>query len=324
VVSDSSTEKLGESAQVRCAADAIQSIRLPLTELEVARLRKLGRAAVHAVEAAARNLRPGQTEAEVAGEVSHRLVKRTITPARIQVCADGRLQRYRHWSYGETPIENYATVSCVARRWGLHVGVSRTVCINTVPDELWAEHQKAVLLHATGQYFSRSGQSIGQVWQKVHRIYEKFGVPNEWQKADQASVIGYSGSEVPVLPGSDHVLNHPVPVFWHPSVGQAMTGDTILCCENSVERLTHSDSWPQLNVQVKGHAVPCPGILKVQSADSPGQDDPVTESDSLFEAFAEPEDDTSRIDSIWELDLTSGGADFGEQKSVFSPESVLE
>ena len=114
------------------AGDQIRQLRLPLSQLEVDRIRLLSKVAVHAVEATAHHLRPNVTESEIAGEVSHRLLKRTVAAARIQVCADGRNERYRHWTFGEQRIRDYAVVSCVARRWGLHVGVTRTVCLNSV------------------------------------------------------------------------------------------------------------------------------------------------------------------------------------------------
>ncbi|MDG1897465.1 MAG: M24 family metallopeptidase [Fuerstiella sp.] len=287
-------------------ADVVRSMRLPLTELEVARMRLLSRIAVHAVEATGHNLRPGATEAEVAGEISHRLLKRTVAAVRIQVCADGRNERYRHWTFGEQPIENFAVLSCVARRWGLHVGVTRTVCLETVPEDLWKVFQRVLLVHATGVFFSRHGQTLGDVWTKVHRIYEKFGMGNEWQLSDQADVIGYSLSECQLTPDSDYRLQAPAAVFWHSSVGPALVGDTVLVHESSNEQLTMSSSWPQVPVQVKGREVLCPGILRVRMAsvqcDSSAKTEAATAS--LFDCPEPPQQESPvQVESVWELEL---------------------
>jgi Xaa-Pro aminopeptidase len=51
----------------------LAALRLPLTALECERLRKLGTIAAHAVEATARHLEPGQTEADIAGQLANRL-----------------------------------------------------------------------------------------------------------------------------------------------------------------------------------------------------------------------------------------------------------
>ncbi|MBL8813327.1 MAG: M24 family metallopeptidase [Planctomycetaceae bacterium] len=319
VVSDSGFEG------TKNVAKRLQKLRLPLTELEVERYRKLAQVLVHSVEVTCSHVRKGLTEAAIAGELSHRLTRRTITPVRIQVCADGRNQRYRHWSFGEDPIENYVTVSCVARRWGLHCAVSRTVCLNEVPQDLWAAHQKALLMHATGIFFSRSGQQLKDVWPKVQRIYEKFGLPSEWQLSDQADVMGYRLPEHQLTPGSEFELQAPTPLFWHPGVAAAMPGDTVLVQNGGCEILTGSTAWPDLRVQVKGHDVTCPGLLLIHDAKvaaKTSQDQPVHSLFQGFEFHDEPDD--TRVDSIWELDMTSNRSVFDESDSSYSEESVLD
>jgi len=314
-------------AGTQCVRDELRSLRLPLTILETERLRRLARVVVHAVEATARNLRSGVTEAALAGEVSHRLVKRTVTPVRIQVCADGRNRRYRHWSFGEDPVAEYVSISCVARRWGLHVGVTRTVSLNEIPAELLDAHQRAALIHATGMFFSRARQPIHEVWPKVHRIYEKFGMENEWQLADQADVVGYGTSEVRFLPKSEYVLEPPLPVFWHPTVGPAMLGDTTLVTESGVERLTPCQTgWPELNVRVKGREISCAGILRVRDIDAGSTTRTERQPQSSFARIALSDDpqDLTRMDSIWELDLESEQSVLDEQDSPYSEESVLD
>ena len=322
VISDSGIEG------TRNPARRINLLRMPLTCLEVDRLRLLSKVLVHAVEVTAGHIRRGVTEAAVAGEVSNRLIRRTVQPVRIQVCADGRNIRYRHWSFGEDPIESYATVSCVARRWGLHVAVSRTVCIGSVNQDLWESHQKAVLMHATGLYFSRHGQQLKDIWPKVKRIYDKFGLSSEWQLSDQADVLGYRACEHQLTPTSDFDLQAPTAVFWHPTVGAAMPGDTVLVLPGGSETLTRSDVWPELKVQVKGHDVLCSGLLLIreESRAVTAPPKPLSQDSALFQGAAILDDDAdgSRMDSIWELDMTSGRSVVAENDSECSEESVLD
>lgn len=315
----------------RMAPTHLCSLRMPLTKLESERLRLLGRVAVHAVESTAHHLRAGVTESEVAGEVSHRLLKRTVAAARIQVCADGRNERYRHWTFGEDPIENYAAISCVARRWGLHVGVTRMVCVNTVPERLWETYQKALMIHATGLFFSRHHESLSDVWKKVHRIYEKFGMENEWQLADQAGVLGYGINEAQVGPGAAYTIEAPSSVFWHPSVGPAMVGDTVLCHEKSNEQITMSPSWPQVAVRVKGREVVCPGILLLNSESPPEvtEEDETTSvnqsSSSVFCPDHPTEDDEpGQLDSVWEMEIPSSSSAWQSDDSRYSQESIAD
>lgn len=285
------------------AGRAIRGTRLPLTELEVHRLRLLSKVVVHSVESTARHVATGKTEAEVAAEISHRLVRRTVAPVRISVAADGRNLRYRHWSFSEDPIQRYAVLSCTGRRWGLHVSVTRTVCLDSVPDVLWQDYQKALLVHATALYFTRHGEKLCDVWKKVQRIYEKFGMTDEWKQASQASVVGHSNREAQMTPESDFRLDCPVPVFWHPSVRSAMLGDTMLCLETANEHLTYSESWPKVGVKVKGRSVECPSILRVRQSDE-FDDDEALPADASGE-FALPDDSEDQgpdeIESLWEM-----------------------
>ena len=322
VVSDSGVEG------TRNVAKDIVQLRQPLTDLEMDRIRRLSKVLVHAVEISAGHIRPGVSEASVAGELSHRLIRRTVTPVRIQVCADGRNIRYRHWSYSEDPIESYATVSCIAKRWGLHVAVSRTVCLNQVPEELWEAHKKAVLIHATGMYFSRTGQKLKDVWPKVRRIYDKLGMPTEWQLADQAEIIGYRAMEHQLTPDSEYELQAPTAMYWHPGIGAALPGDTILVMPGGCEIVTKSSVWPQLRVQVKGHDVSCCGLLLLRdekTAETSERDD-AAKTPGVFAGLEFPDDDSdgSRMDSIWELDMSSHQSVFDESESEYSEESVLD
>lgn len=323
VVSDSAVEG------TRGASRRIARMRLPLTRLEVIRLRKLSRVLLHAVEVTAGNLRRGMTEAAVAGEIAHRLIKRTVNPVRIQVCADGRNERYRHWGYGGDTIQSSAVICCVARRWGLHAALARTVALGQISSELREAHQRASLMHATGIYFSNQGRMLKEIWAKVRRIYEKSGVADEWQLADQADVMGYRTSEVQLTPESDYELQSPVPMFWHPSVGSAMPGDSILINSQGCERLTHSDRWPQLTVNVKGHEVICPAILRVgtkSSAVLPDVESGIYRDPSFAGLSFEKDDDASaQMDSVWEMEVTSERSVFDdEDDSAFSEESVLD
>jgi len=313
---------------IRSVAKDVARLRQPLTELEVDRIRRLSKVLVHAVEISAGHIRPGVSEASVAGELSHRLIRRTVTPVRIQVCADGRNVRYRHWSYSEDPIESYATVSCVAKRWGLHVAVSRTVCLNQVPDALWAAHQKAVLMHATGMYFSRTGQRLKDIWPKVRRIYDKSGMSTEWQLADQAEIIGYRAMEHQLTPDSEYELVAPTAMHWHPGVNAALTGDTILVMPGGCEIVTRSAVWPQLRVQVKHHDVSCCGLLLIQNekTQKKNRDDEAAKTPELFAGLNLPDDDSdgSRMDSIWELDMSAHQSVYGKSESEYSEQSVLD
>lgn len=243
----------------------LADFRRTINEFEAQRLRRLGRWVSHAVEAAARNLTRGVTEAEIAGEIAHRLMKHGITPVRIQVQADGQGARYRHWSYGANKIERHCVISAIGREGGLHVGCTRTVCFGAPPAEMVDTHQVACLLQATGMYFSQASWEVAETWKRLQRIYEKFGVPDEWRLAEQAESLGYDLCGMRVTPQQPGKFSAGQVLHWHPSVRFAATGDTILIHEDRTELMTPCEVWPMLKIQIKGITIERPAILNRES-----------------------------------------------------------
>lgn len=240
---------------------ALAELRLPLTPFECERMRELGRAMAHAVEATARHVERGQSEAEIAGELSHRLMRHEVQPMWLQVAADGRSAAYRHWGYGDQPMARWCIVGAVGCRWGLCCAATRTVVLGQPPAEVLTSFQQAVMLEATGIYFSRAGATAGEVWQKVRRIYEKIGLHDEWHLADQAHVIGYEPCEQTLVPASGFSIGHRQAWHWHPSVGPARAGDTILVGETGPELVTRPVEWPLIHTTVRGQPVVLADLL---------------------------------------------------------------
>ncbi len=242
-------------------AGEIQEFRLKLTERDTKQIRALGHELAHAVEATARNFEPGSTEADIAGHLAHRLIKHEIEPVRLQVMADAQGWRYRHWSYGSDQVERHCVISAVGRRHGLLVSATRTVCLGAPSEEFQETHQLATLVQTTGIHFSQAGWSMEETWQRVERIYEKIGVPDEWRLADQADIIGYQLSEKALCPTTQSKFQIGSVVHWHPSVRSALVGDTMLVGEPTCEVITPMQNWPMLSVHVKNSTYERPGIL---------------------------------------------------------------
>ena len=235
--------------------------RATLSKFEVRRLRELGQVVAHSVEATARACRPTDTEAEIAGQVAHRLIRHGIQPVRLQVMADGRNSVYRHWTYSDQTVQRYCTIAAVGRRFGLHAGASRTVTFGEPPKAVRAAHLACLLVQATGMFFSQAGRELLETWSRVQRIYEKFGHAEEWLRADQGCVLGYELCEAPIVPKSPFKLLSGMPVMWHPSIGTALAMDTIVVQDKGIELITPTENWPEIEVDVKSVKIMRPGIL---------------------------------------------------------------
>jgi Xaa-Pro dipeptidase len=239
----------------------LKPLRMPLTSIECRKLRELGPALAHAVEATCRNCDVGQSECDIAGEVAHRMIRHQIYPERIQVCADGRAGTYPHWTFGSESVQRSVAVTAIGRRAGLCLGVSRTVSFGAPPAELQNDHHKASLIQASGMFFTQANFATFEIWNRVARIYEKFKCDDSWERTEQAEVIGYELAEYPLVPRSEFQITPRMPVYWHPAVGAAMSGDSILVGEGEFEVLTPAEGWPKVKVVVKGTTIYRPDIL---------------------------------------------------------------
>ena len=252
-----------DAAREGCAnvGREMTALRSTLSDSDARKLRTLGGELAVAVEATCRTFERGQSESEIAGQVTHRLLRHGLDAVRVQVLADAQGHRYRHWTHGPDPVQRMMVLSVLARRDGLHAGCSRTVSFGTPPDTISHAHQVASLVQATGLYFSRPGRTADEVWPKVTRIYEKFGAADEWREAPQAETVGYGPSEMAFTPKAAFRLSNGMAVHWHPGVRTALASDTALCREDAIEVVTAGDRWPLLPIAVKGTVIQRPGIL---------------------------------------------------------------
>ncbi|MBX6312741.1 MAG: M24 family metallopeptidase [Isosphaeraceae bacterium] len=242
--------------------EPLRALRFPLTKRERQHLRELGRTLTLAVEATCRNFQPGETEADIAGHLAHRLMREGVVPVDLRVAADDRPARYRQPTFKAAEIRKRATISAVGRRHGLCAAVSRTVAFGAVEKEVREAHALAAMVDATFIYFSRPGESVTEVFRRARRIYEKYGHPDEWTLAYQGFLIGYAPREAMLRPDGNGTLVADSALCWSPSVGPARSEDTIVIDRRGYEVVTEAQRWPKLEVTVKGFLMQRPGILE--------------------------------------------------------------
>lgn len=240
----------------------LKALRTPLTSLERANLRTLGRTLSLAVEATCRNFLPGETEADVAGHLAHRLIREGVVPVEMRVAGDDRLARYRRPTFKAAEIRRKATISATGRRHGLCASVTRTISFGKVDEAFLNCHTVAAMVDATCIYFSRPGEITCEVFRRSRRIFEKFNHPHEWTLDYQGSLIGYAPRELALLPDSLEPLREGSALRWSPSVLGARSEDTVVIDARGFEIVTKCQNWPKIEVAVKGFNIDRPGILE--------------------------------------------------------------
>lgn len=242
---------------------ALAALRRRLSERERQLLRELGRTLTLAVEATCRNFDAGETEADVAGHLAHRLLREGVVPVDLRVASEDRLARFRQPSFKSAPIRKQATIAVVGRRHGLCAAMTRSVSMGPADPAFAEAHQLAAMVDATCLFFTRPDEPVREVFRRARRIYEKFGHPDEWVLDYQGCLTGFAPCETLLLPESDLVLVPDMAVRWSPSIGAARSEDTVVVDgRGGFEVVTDAQVWPKLEIMVKGYPIVRPGILE--------------------------------------------------------------
>lgn len=247
---------------------ALSALRAESAAGEAAALAELGADVAHAVEAACRGATPGRTEADLAGEVSHRLLRRGVTPVRLWAAGDGRADDQPHYTFARRPAARRLTLRAVGRRGGLHAHCGRTVAFSALPpadrDALRTAHARAARVQAAGLRRSVAGAAWPDVWAGVAETYEKTGPAADWEPAPVALRTGYAAVEAVLGPDAAETLRPGAPLVWQPRSGPAAACDTaVVTVGGGAAVVTGMEEWPRLTVRTGGLTLRRPGVLEL-------------------------------------------------------------
>lgn len=245
----------------RQVGSELQALRLTLSEYERACYRALGQIVSHALEATGRTIRPNETEREIAGQLSHRLIHRGAWPLMITVAADGRSRMYRQGSFTATPIRNYCVMTICARKYGLCARASRAVCFGQLDPLFRKDHDAACKVSATYVAASWPDSVPRQILASGQRIYQLTGAEHEWHLAPQGQITGRMPVEIEMTPNNEDLLQNNWAITWQASVGAAVSCDTFLISEDGPRAITSAENWPLKRIRIQGAEFVRPDVL---------------------------------------------------------------
>ena len=238
---------LGIEPDVTCNA-----LRRSLLPDETARLRRLGKDAATALEDVSAECFRGILERDAAARLAAECVRRQIVVVSILAGADDRLETYSRPVPKGAAAERVLLLSLVGMRGGLHVALSRTVCL-TQPDERTVERYgraleaSARLCHAT-----RAGSTLGGVVSQA-------GLPAA--PASLGGITGYAMPEIEARSASDWKLGTSQALVWCVAQPGVRCEDTYLVTEDGCEPVTVSEGWPRRKLHVEGSTYPISDLL---------------------------------------------------------------
>jgi Xaa-Pro aminopeptidase len=249
----------GEAPMV---ADRLRRLRRLTTPYEQACFRVLGMIVSHALEATCRTMEPNQTEREIAGQISHRLLHRGVYPLHVGVAADDRSRSFRNYGFTSTAITNYVQMTATARKYGLVATASRAMCFGTLPDDIRKDHNAVCRVGASHMASTWPDALPREVLLAARRIYQVSGYEHEWLASHQGFLTGRAPVELAFTPKTDDMLQAGHVVTWHASAGAASSCDTFLVTEQGPKTLTPTEAWPLKRIRIQGAEFVRPDVLQ--------------------------------------------------------------
>lgn len=249
--------------RVKPMPGGFDALRWSLTAAEVERYRALGRDVSEVFESTLTGdaCRAGDPEYAWAAAVTGGLRARDIRTWVCLVAADERIANYRHPIPTHRPVRNVVLVAACGERGGLICSITRIVSFRPVNDELARKQQAVCTVDAAMFESTRTGTTLGNVWDATVRAYDEVGFADQWRFHHQGGSTGYLTRDAKALPGST------VPIFdhqafaWNPSITGTKSEDTILTVGEGTEVLTAPLHWPTLDVKTARGTLARPDIL---------------------------------------------------------------
>lgn len=244
-------------------AGEISRLRARLTPEEDERFRILGRLCAEAMDRAARAIRPGQTEYEIAAILAHETQARGAQPIVNLIATDERIFNYRHPLPKDKKMERYAMLVLCGRKWGLVCSITRLVHFGRLPDEVRRKMEATAQVDAAFIAATRPGARLNAILDRAAQAYAAAGFPDEWHLHHQGGPAGYEPREYLATPSAADEVYEGQVYAWNPSITGTKSEDSVLVTGQGCQVLTGIDGWPMLEVKVDGQAIPRPAILQV-------------------------------------------------------------
>jgi Xaa-Pro aminopeptidase len=239
----------------------VSALRMNLLPEEQERYREVSRLCAEAMEAAARAVRPGMNEYEIAGLLAKETFDRQVQPIVNLIATDQRIFDYRHPLPQDKKLEKYAMLVLCGRRYGLVTSVTRLVHFGPLSDELKRKQDAVTQVDAQVIAATRPGKSLDEMFAAIQAAYASAGFAGEYELHHQGGPAGYEPREVIATPSAKANVAAGQAYAWNPSITGIKTEDTILVTEDGCEVMTEMAGWPMTEVDVPGGKLRRPLIL---------------------------------------------------------------
>ncbi len=173
-------------------ASQIVDLHYPFTDLDLKRLRWIGKKSDELITQVAGDLQPGMTEQEIAACLAYEYTRAGITLDALMVGADDRVKRYRHPLPTDKKLERFAFLHPPGRRWGVHANITRLVHFGEPPPDVRNAFKAVTTVAAHVAAMLAPGVRFADILAEQKRLYAEFGYADEWNYHFLGGISGYT------------------------------------------------------------------------------------------------------------------------------------
>ncbi len=237
------------------------NLHYPLTDLDIERCRWLGLTANRILSKVARYLQPGMTEQEVAARLLYEYALEGMTIDVLSVGFDKRIGRYVQPMPTENVLDRYALLHPAARRWGLHVNVTRLMHFGEPPSNI----KRAIDGVATiGGHVSRMlapGVPFADILAEQIRLYRALGYSGEWMYNFQGGITGYTLADPKRCTDPEARVAERQAYDYFITITGAKFEELTLLTEDGPELASAGSNWPMRTMQTPNGDIDVPDVL---------------------------------------------------------------
>ncbi len=243
----------------------LEQERRRLSQFEEDQMLLLGHALAHALEATARNIGPGDSEADVAGHLAHRLFKHGLEPSAVQIAADDRARLYRRPGVTAARIEKRCLLQATATRNGLFATASRSVAFGDVEPEIRQEYDAAARLSAHWLSLAKAGDRPSLLLDAQQQAFGKTAFEHEWRLAVPGWWTGRAPSEGAFSRDGSARFVEGNAVVLRAQIGGCAVADTFVLRDGGWIPITAVEEWPIRRYTLQGNKFDRPDLLVRQT-----------------------------------------------------------
>lgn len=242
-------------------ADAITAIRYVLTDEEITRYREIGSECANIVEDCCREISIGQTEYEIAGNVTGKLMASGFQVPVCLIASDDRLLKYRHPIPTAAKVFKRAMIAICAQKYGLTISMSRIVSFFDLEDEVQKKYDALLHIDATYILSTVPGAKAGEIVKRGRAIYEKSGYGMDFHLHHQGGALGYLTRDYCANEANESIVLNNQAFSWNPTIAGVKLEDTYIVVDGHQEIISQTETWPNIEVTIDGKTIRRPLIL---------------------------------------------------------------